>query len=193
MSWFFYYIGHSFVNQIRKLLKTWVLIFLVACIVLGLVFGTAVGLIADSFSDESAEEQDGGEVGEEVADPEEEIFGLTLTDEEAHGLVELVAFGVILLIFVLHILWADKSGNAIFLPADVNLLFAAPMKPQTVLIFRLLTQLGAFVFLTLYFFFQIRRLAMMLSLSALGVIALFVAWLLLLAMAKILQTLIYTV
>ena len=37
MRMFLYYAVHSFINQIRKLLKTWVLIFILICIVFGLI------------------------------------------------------------------------------------------------------------------------------------------------------------
>ena len=42
-----------------------------------------------------------------------------------------------LAVFVFFALSADRNGSKIFLPADVNLLFASPMKPQSVLMFRL--------------------------------------------------------
>ena len=41
MRLFAYYALHSFKNQLKKLLKTWVLIFLAVCV----AFGVMVGLI----------------------------------------------------------------------------------------------------------------------------------------------------
>ena len=39
MKLFFYYAFHSFVNQIRKVLKTWVAVFFLVCIVIGAAIG----------------------------------------------------------------------------------------------------------------------------------------------------------
>ena len=44
MRLFFYYAFHSFVNTIRKVLKTWVAFFL-ACLLLGVVIGLGVGVL----------------------------------------------------------------------------------------------------------------------------------------------------
>ena len=41
MRLFFYYAFHSFKNQLRKLFKTWVLIFLLACMLIGGIIGAA--------------------------------------------------------------------------------------------------------------------------------------------------------
>ena len=51
MRLFFYYTFHSFVNAIRKVLKTWVAIML-ACLLLGGLVGLGVGvLLPDSKAD----------------------------------------------------------------------------------------------------------------------------------------------
>ena len=39
MRLFGYYAWHSFINQVRKMLKTWVLIFLLACMLIGGIIG----------------------------------------------------------------------------------------------------------------------------------------------------------
>ena len=60
----------------------------------------------------------------------------------ASAIIELAAGGAIMALFFFEAISADKNGSKIFLPADVNLLFPSPMKPQSVLMFRLATQLG---------------------------------------------------
>ena len=39
MKLFGYYAWHSFVNQVRKMLKTWVLIFILVCMLIGGLIG----------------------------------------------------------------------------------------------------------------------------------------------------------
>ena len=128
MKLFFYYLFHSAKNALKKLFKTWVLVFFVIMIGGGLILGATIGTlikksgVADDI-DKPAEEQ---QAPEPSATPEELA--------EVRQVVELAAGGVILLVFVLNVLGADKKGADIFQPADVNLLFASPMKPQSVLL-----------------------------------------------------------
>ena len=187
MRLFFYYAAHSFVNQIRKLLKTWVLIFIVACMVLGGIVGIILGTVADKVMPEDGQE----ETVEETEPPEEGEPIWEPTEEEKRGILELATLAILVLMLSMHILWADKSGSAIFLPADVNLLFASPMRPQSVVLFRLLTQMGMILFVTAYLLFDLHALIRALSLSPFAAVALVVTWISILAIAKVLQTMIY--
>ena len=45
MRLFGYYAWHSFVNQLRKLFKTWVLIFLVVCMAIGALIGVGAAML----------------------------------------------------------------------------------------------------------------------------------------------------
>ena len=101
--------------------------------------------------------------------------------------------GIALLVLVFGVLGADKSGGAIFLPADVNLLFPAPIKPQTVLLFRLLMQMGGMIFATVYLLFQIPALVLSTGLGGLVVFALLAAWVLVLIFSRLVSVLCYTV
>ena len=47
MRLFGYYAWHSFVNQLRKLFKTWVLIFLVICMAVGALIGVGAAMLDD--------------------------------------------------------------------------------------------------------------------------------------------------
>ena len=161
MKLFFYYVVHSAKNALKKLFKTWVLVFFAVMIVGGLLLGGTIGvLLKKSLPDET--EEPGIETedpawqedpGQEVMpdDPEEEI--------PVMDVLELAAGGIILIVFVIGVFGADKSGAQIFQPADVTLLFSSPMKPQSVLMFRTMTQIGASIVFTLYFMiFQIPNL-----------------------------------
>lgn len=180
-----YYLAHAFKNQIRKLFRTWVAIFLVVCIGIGLIFGFAAAGLSSLFEEDPPAE----EIVE--AQPEEEVA--PLTEEERNGIVELAVGGIVLFVLAFSIGMADKNGGSIFLMADVNLLFAAPIKPQTVLLFRLIMQAGTSIFATLYLIFQIPNLMLNLGLGIGAVLAILGAWLMLMIFSKLCSVLLYTV
>ena len=191
MKLFFYYAFCSVKNQLRKLFKTWVAIFFAVC----LLFGVLIGLGAAAL-DELAEEEMPPEMEEEVLPEEEFSPEEEMTEEdiaEMMQIIELIAGGVILLVFVLNSLSADKNGCAVFLQADVNLLFASPMKPQSVLLFRLMTQIGTSLVLSIYLLFQVPNLVINLGVPLLGAVAVIFTWGLVLILSKLLQVLLYTV
>ena len=182
MRLFGYYAVHSFLNQLKKLFKTWVLIFIVACVVFGglIGFGAAtIANLADSNEPDTAQE--------EIEEPEKPPL------IEKEPLIELIAGGVILALFVFEAISADKNGSRIFLPADVSLLFPSPMKPQTVLMFRLMTQLGLALFASVYMLFQLPNLTLNLGLGIWAALAVIGAWGLALISGKLIQVLLYTV
>ncbi len=190
MSMFLYYAAHTFKNQIKKLFKTWVLIFILVCFVCGGVIGGIIGLVSGKMEEAGEEEP----VAEETV-PEDEIV---LFEEdfdplpiEARDMVELVAGLVVVAVILIMLLGADKNGARIFLPADVDLLFASPMKPQSVLLFRLATQMGVSLLVSLYMLFQLPNLILNLGLSGWAAAAFVAAWALVLMLGKLLQVLAY--
>ena len=48
MRMFLYYAAHSFKNQVKKLFKTWVLVFMLACCLIGVIVGVGVGMLSSS-------------------------------------------------------------------------------------------------------------------------------------------------
>lgn len=85
-----------------------------------------------------------------------------------------------------------KQGSDIFLMADVNFLFTAPMKPQTVLLFRLTFQmLGVFAG-TLYLLFQIPNLVINLGLDIGSCFMIYFALLLTFVLQKLVSVGMYT-
>ena len=186
MRLFGYYAWHSFVNQLRKLFKTWVLIFLVICMAIGGLIGFGAAMLDDAAG------EDEEIVDSEVIEEEEPDIPLQ-QDTEALELVELIVGGVILAVFAFGAISADKNGSRIFLPADVNLLFASPMKPQSVLLFRLMTQLGTSIVASVYLLFQLPNLVLNLGLSIWVALAMIAVWCLTLVMSKLVQILLYTV
>ena len=186
MRLFGYYAWHSFVNQLRKLFKTWVLIFLVICMAIGGLIGFGAAMLDDAAGED--EEIIDSEVIEEEEPGIQEQLGI-----EPMELVELIVGGVILAVFVFGAISADKNGSRIFLPADVNLLFASPMKPQSVLLFRLMTQLGTSILASVYLLFQLPNLVLNLGLSIWVALAMIAVWCLTLVIGKLLQILLYTI
>lgn len=196
MKLFFYYAFHSFVNQLRKMLKTWVAVFLLVCIVIGAAIGFGAAKISDlkdaqdaiDAQTETAEEVDLPPELEELTEGAsmEETLGI-----DRHQLVELIAGAVILAVFVIEIAGADKNGSKIFLPADVTLLFAAPMRPQSVLLFRLMTQLGMALLGSVYLLFQVPNLTLNLGLSTAAALSIILTWFATIFTAKLTQVLLY--
>ena len=108
-------------------------------------------------------------------------------------LVELIAGLVILGIFIFEILSADRNGSKIFLPADVPLLFAAPLAPQSVLMFRVMTQVGTAILASIYLLFQLPNLMLNVGLSLWQALSIIAAWILTIIIGKLIQVLLYTV
>lgn len=192
MRLFSYYVLHTFKNQLKKLFKTWVLIFVVACIVLGGLIGIILGTVLDD--DESLPEDSTSqtEFVDETDDDYQFEFSSDSLDFEANDLIELIAGGIVFAVILLMAFGADKSGSSIFLPADVNLLFPSPMKPQSVLMFRLTTKLGISVLGSIYMLFQIPNLINA-GLSIWSALAIVPAWCFTIVLATLIQMLIYTV
>lgn len=194
MKLFLYYAFCSVKNQLRKMFRSWVAIFLGVCILLGVVLGLGVGLLAEHFDkdtppDESVETPvDPPEDGDDEDGELWEIEPETLMKG-----IELGAGALVLVVLFFHLLLADKNGSAIFLMPDVNLLFSAPMKPQSVLLFRLMSQIFVTVFASVYLLFQLPNLILNLGMGALPAIAILVVWVVTLIYGKLLNVLVYTV
>ena len=171
---FFFYALHSFKNQLKKLFKTWVIVFILACFLFGILLGVGLSFLG------GAVEEGIGEPPEEVETEPEPEDPSGLSREEGLILLELAVGGIALVVLVIDALTGDKSGSQIFLPADTTLLFPAPAKPQSVLMFRLLLQLGAAVFASGYMAFQIPHIVRGMDLPPMAGVALFGAWLFLL-------------
>ncbi len=213
MRLFLYYASHTFKNQLKKIFKSWVVIFVLACALLGGIIGFTAARIGSAIRDRaeetaieesdqeiiSDEEAADGSASDTIEDGKSEMevkepiimFGFELPKGSKMGFVELAIGAVILLILVLEVLSADKSGAKIFLPADVTILFPSPMKPQAVLMFRLVTKMGALALVSLYMLFQMPNLTMNLGFSIQGALSLVFAWGLLLILSMLLQSFLY--
>ena len=131
MRLFLYYGIHSFFNQLKKIFKSWVLIFILACALIGGGIGAGVGALSNAAEEKAAQESEmTAEEESSEEDPEEievevpDFIDIAENKMNVSGveLVELIAGLVILGIFIFEILSADRNGSKIFLPADVPLL-----------------------------------------------------------------------
>lgn len=201
MKLFWYYTWHSFVNTIKKVMKTWMAVML-ACLLLGLLIGFGINLIVPDDKKEDKKEETSAslvvdENGEAVAsdDAEKEAKEMSFLAERGKtkaDLVDLIVSAVFFLSIAVNVANADKSGK-IFKPADVPMLFASPMKPQSVLMFRLIGTLAASLLISLYMLFQLPNLIYNAKLGAWGAVSLIIAYALGLIFGTLVQVALYTV
>ena len=194
MRLFVYYAFHTIVNTLKKLLKTWVAFFIVitlVCSLFGLLIGRIVPLIEKSFrSEETAVEQtiDEEEIEEHVSKLSVFLEERDLTKYDMVDIVVVVAF----LFFVTLTISTVNRGGELFKPADVPLLFASPMKPQSVLMFRLMNSLGMNIVVGFYMIFQIPNLVNNLKISVWSAFVILLAYILTMLFSTLVQITFYT-
>ncbi|MBO7338521.1 MAG: hypothetical protein J6U66_00465 [Lachnospiraceae bacterium] len=200
MRMFLYYALHYFVNQIRKIFKTWVFVFILICFVFGIgigLFAAGVSNLADSRKEQQQVEESvdtPNEQEEEEAEVKEERKDTFTIIREKIGMgnfMELIAAAVMVLIFGLAAMNADKNAGKVFLPADVTLLFASPLKPQSVLLFRIGMQIGTTIFLGFYMLLQLPNLAVNAKLGVPVGIAVIIAFCVITFLSTLLQLMLY--
>lgn len=193
-----YYVTHTFINSIKKLFRTWVIIFIAAMMLLGLLIGFGSAFIADTvMEDEQIEET------VEEADEEEEEESLKellaemkkTSPEELDEIYRMIG-AVVVLIFLgtllFNIYTAQKGGAEIFTMSDVNFLFTAPLKPQSVLLFKTVLQMGLLLLGSVYIVFQIPNLIINVGMSVQMALGLMALWLVLIVIGKLCSIFVYT-
>ncbi len=190
MKLFLYYAFCSVKNQIRKLFKTWVAVFLVICVLIGVVVGLLAASVEDAFEEEMPST---GESGDVVAEPlPEDETTPQMSEAQIKQTVEAVISGLLLIMVVFEVLGAEKHGSNIFPMADVNLLFSSPMRPQSVLMFRLCCQMGAMIFLGIYLLIEVPMLIDVFGLPPLAAAIVVLTFALSIVFGKLLNVLLYT-
>ena len=92
-----------------------------------------------------------------------EYFKINLITKEQT--IELVAGYIMLFLFSIHMITAEKAASVLFMPADVNILFASDRTPQQNLVFRILSTIGTSVIATLYLTFQMPNITTRLGIT----------------------------
>ena len=200
MRLFLYYASHSLLNTLKKMMKTWVII-----IVIMFAFGGMIGLFGSILDKNDNEPDDTTIVLEydEDGNPVEEIssteardgfFNKLMSEHDLtkETIVDFAISAIFLLILAVNIINA-KNSNKIFLPADVPMLFASPMRPQSVLMFRLLCTLGSSLLISVFALFQIPNLTINAGLSMWGAFSIITVYVLSLMFSTLVQVVFYTI
>jgi membrane protease YdiL (CAAX protease family) len=189
MSLFAYYAWHSFKNQLKKLFKTWVLIFLLVCMLIGGLIGGGIATLENI-----AEDQNPGTEIEDITEDPVDVPEIIIPEGESRvaDITELIAGLAALGLMLLFIKGADKNGAAIFLPADVALLFTSPMKPQAVLAFRTMCTIGLVLLTSVYMLFQIPNLVINVGLSIWQALSILLAWFFVFLFGQLIKIFLYT-
>lgn len=190
MSLLFYYVTHTFINSIKKLFRTWVAVFILGMIAFGMVFGLIGGAVGSYIGEKTGNESQQEEQEEETEEKE------TMTPSERAKVMEIVCLvvsGLTMVVILYNIYMADKNGASIFTMPDINFLFPAPKKPQSVLLFKVILQMGLIIVSSIYIVFQLPNLVMNLNLSIPTAISLILIWMLIIVVGKLFSILTYTV
>lgn len=192
LLWF--YVSHTFVNSLRKLFKTWVAIVL-GIIVLAGIIGFVAGIVASNISELSEEQNSSGyeqtapDDGEDIDDDDE---ALDIDPNTLHTVLEIGVGAISLLLMLGSFYFSDKQGADIFTMPDVNFLFPAPMKPQSILLFRTVLKMGLLVLGSAYLLFQLPTLVRRLGLDLYSAIMIIVAWIAILILCQMISVFTYT-
>ncbi len=182
-----YYILHTLKNSIKKLFKTWVAVFLAVVLAFGLIGGIVGYTVGSVVEDNTAiEETIEEELSEDSEFTEQDI-------KEMHAFCRGAVMIITLLIILFSIYGGDKSGTKIFTLADVNFLFASPMAPQSVLMFKTILQMGVAILSSVYLLFQLPNLMMNVGLSLATCLTIFLAYAFLIYYSRLASVVTYTV
>ncbi len=200
MRLFLYYASHSLLNTLKKMMKTWVIV-----MVIMIAFGGMIGLFGSILDKNDNEPDDTTIVLEydEDGNPVEEISAaeardgflnklMSEHDLTKEAIVDFAISAIFLLLLAINII-NSKNSNKIFLPADVPMLFASPMKPQSVMMFRLLCTLGSSLLISVFALFQIPNLTVNAGLSMWGAFSIIIVYVLSLMFSTLVQVVFYTV
>ena len=179
MRLFFYYFLRSSWNQIRTFVKTWAFYVFAALFVAG---GALWYGFLWYYRRLAAANEDLPTSFEQIV----QVTGLS-----GLNMLELAAGLTILLLLVIQIIGAERSFSTLFRQADVNLLFASDLSPQTVLAFRVTNTLGLAIAATLLLALRLPFLAVQQHLTVYGALSVLLAWCLTLALSVLLKILIY--
>jgi len=202
MRLFLYYASHSFINMVKKLLKTWVSIFLVIMILCG-GLGYAIGSMLPSEKSDKKNikvedtvkdgEKDDITIAEITVGGEESLMDtLKKHDMDKYQFTDLIVSLAVFLILAMNVAASKNSGN-IFQPGDVPMLFASPLRPQSVMLFRLMGQMATTLFMSVFMLFQLPNLMGSAGFSVWGSLALVLAYGLLSVLGTLFQVTFYTI
>lgn len=197
----------SFINSIKRAWK--ITLAIVGIILFMVIAGAVVGAIVSDEDDTQVEEiSDDEDVSEDEGEYEiNEEFDL-VGGENGEPLIlyyqgdkynageflpELICGIIILGVIIFAIHKGAKKGVDIFTMPDVNFLFPAPMKPQSVLLFKIIGQIGTSLAGIIYFVYQIPNLCNAFNLSISSIVLLTLCVVILVLSSKIINVWTYCV
>lgn len=193
-----WFMWKSFINSIKR---TWKMTLAIAGIILVFV---AIGYFAgSSVSDNGYDEE---ETADEESDDDyddgidEKLFPFYISFDDDNGQIYVTYNGVehnatmlipeliVAIVFVIvatSAIWKGaKKGADIFTMPDVNFLFPSPMKPQSVLLFKTVGQIGATLAGAIYVIFQIPNLMTNFRLSVTSVCIILICFIMMMIISK---------
>ncbi|MFA9396815.1 MAG: putative ABC exporter domain-containing protein [Clostridiaceae bacterium] len=195
MNLLLYYIVHAFKNSIKKIFKSKVVLIIFAFILIGGIVGGTIGVIANKYESKSNQTEISDNVKEQ--DNKEEDNNIDKSEEmdesDMLAIVEMVVGGVVILITLVSVANGEKSGSKIFTMADINFLFPSPKKPQSVLMFKVVLQMGLILVSSIYILFQLPNLILNLGLSTWNAVVILSVWIIILIIGKLISVCTYTI
>ena len=176
---YLYYFIHSLWNQFKRFVRTWAFVMVIVFVTIGGLLAYAARWYYERLS----------ALDEFVPQNFMEFFdagGLT-----GLNALELGAGLLILGILVIQTIGAEKSVSRVFMQADVNLLFASDLSPQTVLSFRLMTTLGLAFAASRLLFLQVPLMMRRYGIDGWAALSVPISWCLTLGVSILLKILIY--
>ena len=137
-------------------------------------------------------------IGDRKEDLNQKVDIVATSQEEddsqlAINLVSMLSSGIIVLYIMYKIATGDKKGTGMFRMSDVNLLFAAPIRPQTVFVFRLILSMGTTLAASIYLLFQLPNLVINAGLGGVGAFGILGAYVAMLILGNVLSMLMYCI
>lgn len=188
MNLLFYYVVHTVKNCFKKNLKALLAIFALIVIVV------IVGVTTEFTSDKHESKSDQTEISDTVKEQDNNADKwYEMNKDNILAIIEMITGGLVIFMTLVSIAGGEKKGSRIFTMADVNFLFPSPRKPQSILIFRVLLQMGLILVSSLYIIGQLPSLMLNAHLSAFSAISIIMAWLIILINSKLISVCTYTV
>lgn len=201
-----WFMWKGFINGIKRTWKITLAIIgiFVFMVGIGVVIGTIVGGDSDEkqtqYEEEPKEEKDEkDEINEEfdiVRDEEgNEVYVYYKgTKNEATMFIPEMISAIVCIIVITSAIWKGaKKGVDIFTMPDVNFLFPAPIKPQSVLLFRIIMQVGTTFLGLIYFVYQIPNLMNIFNISISSILMIIICFLILMITSKFINVSTYCV
>lgn len=193
-----WFMWKSFINSIKR---TWKMTLAIAGIILVFV---AIGYFAgSSVSDNGYDEE---ETADEESDDDyedgidEKVFPFYISFDDDNGqiyviynsvehnatmLIPELIVAIVFVIVATSAIWKGaKKGADIFTMPDVNFLFPSPMKPQSVLLFKTIGQIGVTLAGAIYVIFQIPNLMTNFRLSVTSVCIILICFIIMMIISK---------